>query len=102
MVKLRASGARPPQMAQALGKAAFEASVDSHRVTPYSLGASEAFNMIYNGEQGPGEERARGTCVRSGSPCRCGCFGAAQLACACCRRCHYTLQGFGATALPIS
>jgi hypothetical protein len=36
-------------MAQAIAKAAFEASVDKHRSTPYSMGATEAFDMVYSG-----------------------------------------------------
>ena len=36
-------------MAQSLAFAAFGASVDKQKVTPFSLGASEAFDMVYNG-----------------------------------------------------
>lgn len=43
------AGARAPQLAQRLGKAAFESSVDRKRVTPYSRSATEAFDMVYTG-----------------------------------------------------
>jgi protein phosphatase PTC7 len=36
-------------MAQSLVKLAFDASVDKKRTTPYSIDASEAFNMVYEG-----------------------------------------------------
>ena len=47
--ELTANGSRPSIIAQALAKLAFEYAVDKHAITPYSLGASEAFDMIYNG-----------------------------------------------------
>ncbi|KAI8470187.1 MAG: Serine/threonine protein phosphatase [Monoraphidium minutum] len=40
---------RASQMAQRIAKAAFEASVDRKRVTPYSRAATEAFDMVYSG-----------------------------------------------------
>lgn len=36
-------------MAQRLTQLAFDYSLDKHRETPYSLGATEAFDMIYSG-----------------------------------------------------
>lgn len=42
-------GARAPTMALDLARAAFEASTDKDAVTPYSLGATEAFDMVYSG-----------------------------------------------------
>ncbi len=36
-------------MSQRLTKMAFDASMDKNRVTPYSKGASEAFDMVYSG-----------------------------------------------------
>jgi protein phosphatase PTC7 len=36
-------------MAQRITHLAFEASIDSRRVTPYSQCASEAFDMVYSG-----------------------------------------------------
>ena len=46
LVNKRASAG---QMVQALAKLAFEASVDKKRMTPYSKGASEFFDMVYSG-----------------------------------------------------
>lgn len=49
---LRASSGGAPRasaVAQRLAKAAFEASVDRRRVTPYSRAATEAFDMAYSG-----------------------------------------------------
>ena len=42
-------GERAPAIALSLARAAFEASVDRDAVTPYSLGATEAFDMVYSG-----------------------------------------------------
>ena len=42
-------GERAPAIAMNLARAAFEASVDREGETPYSLGATEAFDMIYSG-----------------------------------------------------
>lgn len=42
-------GQPPSAVAQALGFAAFAASVDRRRETPYSRGASAAFDMVYDG-----------------------------------------------------
>ena len=47
--QLLAAGAGPGVMVQTLLKMAFEASMDRKRITPYSQGASDAFNMVYNG-----------------------------------------------------
>lgn len=44
-----AKGSRPNVIAQALGKMAYEASIDKARTTPYSEAASEAFDMVYSG-----------------------------------------------------
>lgn len=48
---LRASTGAPraAAVAQRLAKAAFEASVDRKRMTPYSRAATEAFDMVYAG-----------------------------------------------------
>ncbi len=45
----RSAGARPPAMVQAIAKAAFEASMDRQRSTPYSKAATEAFDMCFSG-----------------------------------------------------
>jgi hypothetical protein len=42
-------GARAAAITQRLAKAAFEASIDRKRVTPYSRAATEAFDMVYSG-----------------------------------------------------
>lgn len=42
-------GERAPAIAMDLARSAFEASVDRDGVTPYSLGATEAFDMVYSG-----------------------------------------------------
>lgn len=42
-------GHSPSAIAHKLAFAAFGASIDKKRVTPYSLGASSAFDMVYNG-----------------------------------------------------
>jgi hypothetical protein len=42
-------GARASGITQRLAKAAFEASIDRKRVTPYSRAATEAFDMVYSG-----------------------------------------------------
>ena len=47
--RLKAAGARPPAVAQALAKAAYDNSVDKKKVTPYSVSATEAFDMVYSG-----------------------------------------------------
>lgn len=39
----------PSALAHRLAGAAFQASLDRHSQTPYSLGASEAFDMVYSG-----------------------------------------------------
>lgn len=49
VVKMQAAGLRPQHMAQQLAKAAFDASIDKHRMTPYSRAATEAFDMVYSG-----------------------------------------------------
>eukprot|EP00798_Chlamydomonas_sp_ICE-L_P007420 gene7420-553_t len=49
LTSLRAQKASPSQMVQSLTKMAFEASIDTKRTTPYSLGASDFFQMVYNG-----------------------------------------------------
>lgn len=43
------AGARPAAMAQQLAKVAFDNSLDTQRVTPYSRAATEAFDMVYSG-----------------------------------------------------
>jgi hypothetical protein len=48
-------GMRAPQLAQRIAKAAFDASVDPRRVTPYSRAATEAFDMVYSGGKKVGE-----------------------------------------------
>eukprot|EP00798_Chlamydomonas_sp_ICE-L_P023449 gene23449-17322_t len=47
--RLKSQGATPNRMVQALVKMAFEASIDKNRVTPYSKGASDFFEMCYSG-----------------------------------------------------
>ena len=42
-------GQRAPSIALDLARAAFEASMDRDGQTPYSLAATEAFDMIYSG-----------------------------------------------------
>ncbi|EFN56907.1 hypothetical protein CHLNCDRAFT_144584 [Chlorella variabilis] len=42
-------GVKPSVIAQRLAFLAFEHSQDKHKETPYSLGASEAFDMVYSG-----------------------------------------------------
>lgn len=42
-------GAPPSAVSQALVFQAFQASIDKRRTTPYSIAASEAFDMVYNG-----------------------------------------------------
>jgi len=44
-----AQGVSVPQLVQRLVRHAFEASMDKHRMTPYSKGATEAFDMVYSG-----------------------------------------------------
>ena len=46
---MTARGSRPSAIAQQLTKLAFEHALDKHAVTPYSVAASEAFDMIYSG-----------------------------------------------------
>lgn len=46
---LLAEGARPPAIAQRLAALAFEAALDRKGCTPYSLAATEAFDMVYSG-----------------------------------------------------
>ena len=46
--QLRA-GRRPSMIAQHLTALAFNNSIDKHISTPYSMGATEAFNMVYSG-----------------------------------------------------
>jgi protein phosphatase PTC7 len=43
------TGGKPSDISQALAFKAFEASTDKSSTTPYSLAASEAFEMIYDG-----------------------------------------------------
>ena len=43
------AGAPPAAISQRLTQLAFEHSLDKCRETPYSLGASEAFDMVYSG-----------------------------------------------------
>lgn len=43
------NGGKPSDISQALAFKAFEASTDKSSTTPYSLAASEAFEMIYDG-----------------------------------------------------
>lgn len=47
--ELTATACRPSVIAQKLAKLAFEHALDKHAATPYSQGASEAFDMIYSG-----------------------------------------------------
>ena len=49
VTRLVEQGTRPSVIAQQLAARAFEAAMDKKGVTPYSLGASEAFDMIYSG-----------------------------------------------------
>jgi protein phosphatase PTC7 len=49
LTQLVSKDASPSVMVQVLIKMAFEASVDRQRTTPYSQGASDAFDMVYNG-----------------------------------------------------
>lgn len=49
VARLLQAGARPGAMAQAVAKAAFDASLDKGRLTPYSRAATEAFDMVYSG-----------------------------------------------------
>jgi len=46
---LLGSGASPNEIAQKLAFLAFDHSVDKKRQTPFSLAATEAFDMVYNG-----------------------------------------------------
>lgn len=48
-VNAEQAGPRPMAVAQGLARAAFYNSLDKKRVTPYSLGATEAFDMVFNG-----------------------------------------------------
>lgn len=43
------AGLRAPGIVQRLAKAAFDASIDRKRTTPYSRAATEAFDMVYSG-----------------------------------------------------
>ena len=49
VTNMRVKGASASAIAQRLAKAAFEASYDKHRVTPYAMAASEHFEMVYSG-----------------------------------------------------
>jgi len=51
VVKAKAehSSPRPMNIAQKITRAAFYNSLDKKKVTPYSLGATEAFDMVFNG-----------------------------------------------------
>jgi hypothetical protein len=57
------AGARAPQIAQQIAKAAFLASVDRGRTTPYARAATEAFDMVYSGGK---KVRGRGQGLASG------------------------------------
>jgi protein phosphatase PTC7 len=48
-VNAEQAGPRPMAVAQSLARAAFYNSLDKKKVTPYSLGATEAFDMVFNG-----------------------------------------------------
>eukprot|EP00889_Picochlorum_renovo_P001840 jgi/Picre1/28870/NNA_004266.t1 len=47
--KVLAEGGKPNELSQALAFHAFQTSTDKAAMTPYSVAASEAFEMIYNG-----------------------------------------------------
>lgn len=49
VAKGQRAGLRASELAQRIAKAAFEASIDHKRVTPYSRAATEAFDMVYSG-----------------------------------------------------
>lgn len=46
---MKGEGHNPYSMVHRLTKLAFEASMDKSRTTPYSKGASDAFDMVYSG-----------------------------------------------------
>lgn len=47
--RLRAQGLRPSAVTQALAKLAYDNSLDTKKMTPYSKSATEAFDMVYEG-----------------------------------------------------